>query len=65
MSDIIDKIVGVVVGILLIGYVGSNALVGIANATGMTGVTHTIFSTVLPILGVIALLVIITSYYKR
>lgn len=65
VGNIVDKIVGVVVGFLLIGYVGPSALVALANATGMTGTVNTLFTTVLPILGVIVFLIIVVNYVKK
>ena len=64
ISGIVDKIVGVVVGLLLIGYVGPIALVALANATGMTGTINTLFTTVLPIIAVIVFLIVIVGYVK-
>ena len=65
MDNVIDKIVGVVVGLLLIGYVGPSGLIALANATGLTGTVNTLFTTVLPILAVITFLIIIVGYVKR
>lgn len=66
VAGVIDKVVGAVVGFLLIGYVGPIALQSMANATGFAagGTLATLFTTVLPILGIIVFLLIIVTYLK-
>lgn len=67
MNEIIDGVVGAVVGFLLIGYLGPIGLQAMVNATGFAagGTLATIFTTVLPILGAIVFFLIVVNYLKR
>ena len=71
-SKTIDTIIAVVVGLLLIGYVGPTAIQSMVNATGFNtnasvGSTtlSTLFSTVLPVLAVIVFLLVVVDMLRH
>lgn len=64
-GQILDLIIETVVGLIAIGYLGPVGLAALANATGLSGVVATIFTTVLPIIGALVFLYIMFGYVKQ
>jgi len=55
-SNEYDDIIYISVGIIIIGFVGTEGLKALANVTGLTGTTATLVTNVLPAIGVIIFL---------
>ena len=72
MQSTIDRIIAAVVGLLLIGYVGPTAIQSMVNATGFNSnstlgstTLNTLFTTVLPILAVVAFLILVVDFLRK